>query len=210
MSVTNFDRRHQLRRGWKDLSGQRCGRLSVLWPAGIGGKKCREIYWLCACDCGNYRIIRGGCLRNRHTSSCGCLHGMVSSVGKFRTTHERCRTPEFEAFVTARQRCTNPNNAAWRNYGGRGIQFLFSSFEEFFAEVGERPAGRYPSGRPHYTLDRKRNGGHYAPGNVRWATQKEQVHNRRRGLVKRLENFSDKKLIAECERRGWSVDVNSR
>ena len=81
-------------------------------------------------------------------------------------------TPEYKSFHNARARCTNPKREGWENYGGRGIKFLFASFEQFFAELGPRPEGT--------TLDRKENNGNYAPGNVRWATRKEQNVNRQR------------------------------
>jgi hypothetical protein len=81
-------------------------------------------------------------------------------------------SPEREIYDSARQRCTNPNSQNWKNYGGRGIRFLFTSFEQFFAELGPRPAGM--------SLDRKNNDGNYEPGNVRWATASEQRRNQRR------------------------------
>jgi hypothetical protein len=84
------------------------------------------------------------------------------------------RTPEYYAFFNARDRCTKPKNRAFKNYGGRGIEFRFASFEEFFAELGPRPQGT--------ELERINNDGHYEPGNVRWATHGEQQVNRRRGL----------------------------
>jgi hypothetical protein len=59
----------------------------------------------------------------------------------------------------------------YRYYGGRGIKFLFTSFEQFLAELGPRPSGM--------SLDRIENDGNYEPGNVRWATRSEQVQNRR-------------------------------
>jgi hypothetical protein len=71
----------------------------------------------------------------------------------------------------ARQRATNPRNERWPDYGGRGIEFRFTSFEHFFSELGPRPLGK--------TLDRINVNGHYEPGNVRWATPSEQQFNRR-------------------------------
>jgi hypothetical protein len=83
------------------------------------------------------------------------------------------RTVEFTAYHAAKGRCTNPNGAKWADYGGRGIQFLFTSFEQFLAEVGLRPS-------PEHSLDRwPNNDGNYEPGNVRWATKEQQVSNRR-------------------------------
>jgi hypothetical protein len=83
----------------------------------------------------------------------------------------RKSSPEYNSYSHAKDHCTNPN-AHWADYGGRGIQFLFTSFEQFFAELGPRPAGT--------TLDRfPNNDGNYEPGNVRWATREEQNQNRR-------------------------------
>jgi hypothetical protein len=74
------------------------------------------------------------------------------------------------------QRCTNPNEAGYKNYGGRGIRVCdawLSSFEAFYAHVG-------PKLSPKLSLDRIDNDGNYEPGNVRWATRSEQRMNRRR------------------------------
>jgi hypothetical protein len=85
--------------------------------------------------------------------------------------HGLSGTPEYKAFACAKIRCTHPNAKRYKDYGGRGIEFRFSSFEEFLTMLGPRPEGM--------TLDRINNDGHYEPGNVRWATWSEQNKNRR-------------------------------
>ena len=87
-------------------------------------------------------------------------------------TRNRIKTPEYEAYGTAKKRCTNPRNKQFKDYGGRGIKFLFKSFQEFFAELGRKPS-------PKYVLDRRDNNGNYEAGNVRWATHSESYKNRR-------------------------------
>lgn len=48
-------------------------------------------------------------------------------------THGRCNTAEYRAYTNAKQRCTNPNNSRYSDWGGRGIRFLFCSFKAFFS-----------------------------------------------------------------------------
>lgn len=85
-------------------------------------------------------------------------------------------TPEYRAWRGMINRCTNKNDAAFKNYGGRGIGISVRwhrSFEHFIADVGLRPT-------PHHSIDRIDNNGSYVKDNVRWATKKEQSRNRRR------------------------------
>jgi len=83
----------------------------------------------------------------------------------------RGKRREYQAWANARLRCTNPEHPNYKDYGGRGIKFLFTSFEEFFAELGQRLDGM--------SLDRINNDGNYELGNCRWATKQVQAANRR-------------------------------
>lgn len=75
------------------------------------------------------------------------------------------------------QRCTNPNDKRFAKYGGRGIKVCDRwrhDFAAFVADVGERPEGVGEGGRALYSIDRIDNDRGYEPGNVRWATSREQ------------------------------------
>lgn len=89
--------------------------------------------------------------------------------------HGMTGTPEYVAYWSAKNRCTIedwPTPKLWMRYGGRGIKFLFISFDQFFEELGPRPS-------PRHSLDRYPNrDGNYEPGNVRWATTTQQANNK--------------------------------
>jgi hypothetical protein len=154
-----------------DLTGRRFGRLVVLGRDGAirGG----HAAWRCRCDCGQVRVIVGRYLRDGAVHSCGCYRRERIARVNFR--HGMRNTPEYHAWHSMKDRCTNPRHRAWRNYGGRGITVCLewlASFEAFIAHVGSRPS-------PDHSLDRIDNNGGYGPGNVRWATLSQQMRNRR-------------------------------
>lgn len=85
-----------------------------------------------------------------------------------RTFPTRKQAPsEYNAYANAKQRCTNPKNSKYEDYGGRGILFKFNSFEEFWKCLGKKTY-------PELTLDRIDNEGHYEAGNVQWTSRKDQ------------------------------------
>lgn len=82
-------------------------------------------------------------------------------------------------FTAAKQRCTNPKDAGYKNYGGRGIEFKFNSVLEAGLWMIEN------CGLPgrHMEIDRIDVDGHYEPGNLRWATHQENCQNQRRFMT---------------------------
>lgn len=190
------------------------GNLTTIGPV----RKSRDgrIIWLCKCRCGNTAEVRTSHLMSGHTHSCGCL-GSRTSAGERFTTHGLGRTREYKSWAHIVQRCTNPNNPAFSDYGGRGITVCDQwrhDFQAFYDYVSTLPH----SGEKGYSIDRIFNDGHYEPGNVRWATAKEQNRNTRRnimlthnGKTQCLTDWANAsripmKALRSRLRRGWSVE----
>jgi hypothetical protein len=88
--------------------------------------------------------------------------------------HGMKRSREYNSWRNMKQRCTNPRNKDYENYGGRGISFCedWCPFVGFFADTATCPPG--------CSLDRIDVNGNYGPGNWRWADAKQQRRNQRR------------------------------
>jgi len=175
--------------------GDRHHRLQVICEA--SKDKHRHRRYVCKCSCGNIKVIIGQNLTNGRTKSCGCLQKeIVSSICKNRITHGMSNTTEYEIWASMKQRCLNNNDAAYKNYGGRGIticQEWIDSFETFYLDMGDRPKGR--------SIDRKNNNGPYCKENCRWGTRSEQTRNSRRSTVTPLKV----KLIRYFNKRGCNT-----
>lgn len=180
----------------KEMIGLRFGRLVVVSEAARRGK---AIYWRCACDCGAVTEVYGGTLRNGRSQSCGCLNAELAKSR--RTTHGKSRSTEHSIWCGMRQRCNDDQHPSYPAYGGRGIQVCArwnASFENFLADMGERPAGMQ--------IDRINNDGNYEPGNCEWATPKEQANNRRSCLNFTLHGRTQT-LMQWCEEYGIGYHV---
>lgn len=156
-----------------DLVGQRFGRLTVIERC---GSRYGRASWRCRCDCGNEIIATSGNLVER-TRSCGCYQ--KDRAKESQTLHGMAHTKINFIWIAMKQRCSNPKNQGFKNYGGRGIkvcQEWQDSFEAFYDYVSQLPH----FGEPGYSLDRINNDGNYEPGNVKWSTKTEQNQNRRK------------------------------
>ena len=155
-----------------DITNQRFGRLVALRPE----RNSREgWHWLCICDCGKQTIARGVKLRGGDTRSCGCsMYETKHGHSGRRHNGRRDRSPTYHSWVGMLTRCRNNKQRCYTNYGSRGITVCerWHSFENFLADMGERPTG--------LSLDRINNDGNYEPGNCQWATAKEQRANQQR------------------------------
>lgn len=151
-----------------ELGGLQFGRWTVVRPRLRRGPL-GEVYWLCLCECGRKRYVKAASLQSGRSQSCGCLHREVVA------THGMTGTLTFKSWESVKQRCLNPNAPDYPRYGGRGIKVCMrwqNSFENFLADMGERPS------RDH-SLDRIDTDGDYDPSNCRWATRSEQQSNKR-------------------------------
>ena len=91
--------------------------------------------------------------------------------------HGLYKTPEYNAWLAMRPRCSNPKHPCFKHYGARGITVCdrWNSFENFIADMGQRPTDKHE-------LERKDNDAGYSPGNCVWATRPQQMRNTRRTL----------------------------
>ncbi len=87
--------------------------------------------------------------------------------------------PAYNVWASMKDRCSNPNNAQFKNYGARGISVCErwrESYQAFFEDMGPRPS-------PKHSVDRINNDGNYEPNNCRWADSKTQTRNMRRNRL---------------------------
>jgi len=150
------------------------GKLTIVSPVWYENK--RQMATV-QCFCGKEFPARINALKTGNTTSCGCkrsaslrvrnrTHGLAPRSG---------RHPLYQTWADIVQRCTNRNHPKYDDYGGRGISVCcewLESFAAFLASVGERPFAKAE-------IDRKDNNGNYEPGNIRWATRKQQTSNTR-------------------------------
>lgn len=170
-----------------NLIGQKFGRLLVIESIPAIAQKSA---WLCRCDCGTEKVCTSASLKTGHTKSCGCLLDEKRSLNT--RTHGMSNTREYRTWLAIANRCMNPNQDNFQDYGGRGISRCerWSTFENFYSDMGPCPEG--------FSIERIDRDGNYEPGNCIWADRITQARNTRRnrmlshnGVTKCLKAWAD-------------------
>lgn len=189
-------------------------RLAVIKVIREKGKKAVAV---CKCSCGKEKITLLAHVTSGAVKSCGCLKSEVSAkTGKNNFKHGHSspttRSHTYRSWETMKARCHNERNPSYKDYGGRGVTVCMEwlNFDQFLADMGERPRGT--------TLDRIDVNAGYCKENCRWSTTKKQQRNKRNnrlisfnGELIPLVDLAEKtgvpyqRLWERIVRRGWSI-----
>ena len=168
------------------------------------------------CDCGVEKTVSKYPVLDGRIIACGCKRSGA--------THRKTHTPTYGSWCSLRDRCIDPTCAQYDNYGGRGITVCdnWKSFENFYADMGERPADT--------SINRIDNDSGYWCGhceqcvangwtsNCEWASQKAQSNNKRNnrrlifhGVDKTISEWSEftginRATLNNRVRRGWTIE----
>lgn len=197
-----------------DLIGRRFGKLVVISRA--ENSKDDRSMWLCKCDCGKEKIIKGKYLLNGNTKSCGCLS---TELLIRRNIESGCRGGEsyekiYYTWYNMISRCKKGHGEDGENYKSRGISICkewesYENFRDWSLENGFSE---------NLTIDRVDNDGDYEPSNCRWTTVQVQANNRRsnhnvefNGVTKTLADWSrflnlDYGMLRARIKYGWGTD----
>lgn len=186
----------------KNLVGNTYHKLRVISFNSVKGEKA---HWNCVCDCGLNTIVAGSNLTTGKTKSCG----------NHKVTHGMSGHHLFKVYERMIARCYSPNEAEYKNYGGRGITVCaeWISDKSLFFDWALKNGWVFG-----LKMDRRNNEGNYSPDNCRFVTQKVNMRNRR--ITKFVEYKGEVKPLSEwCEivginyyitkgrlRVGWSIN----
>lgn len=210
-----------------DLTGLRFERLEVIkfdhyiYIKKQDGYEYRVKAWLCKCDCGTLKVIRHNALTTGNTKSCGCFmrehqHEFIKQYTKPLKHPREHRLHEI--WIGIKERCNNPQNFVYKNYGGRGIKICeewndihggYDAFYEWAMNNGYSD---------ELSIDRIDVNGDYHPENCRWANNYVQSLNKRntlyltyKGIKKPLMEWAKEynipyRRLKERIKSGWDIE----
>jgi hypothetical protein len=157
------------------IKGQRFGRLTIIGEMTRG--KSNKPYFLCRCDCDIEKSILWASLRKGATQSCGCFRN--ERIKATSQTHglKSAKYPHklYQAWRGIKTRCFNPKNAAFKNYGAKGITIAPEWKDDPIAFVQWALANGWT---PNLTIDRIDRRGNYEPSNIEFISKSENSRRR--------------------------------
>lgn len=160
----------------KDITSQKFGKLTVIGLYEIRQYKSprnmqTKPYWVCECECGEIKVVRGEHLSSGRTKSCGCA--AKNNASKHGHASRMSNSPEYRAWVFMNNRVNSREPHKLKSYGDVGVDQRWSKFETFLSDMGEKPS-------TEHSLDRINPFMPYCVDNCRWASRSEQMQNTRR------------------------------
>ena len=183
--------------------GERIGTRTVIEL--LPDRKNGYLRYIVKCDCGNISTVSGSYFRLKKPKCRNCSLKTSNKKGKNHYAYKHGMASRLEgknsvysSWVSMRQRCRDPNDVQFKDYGARGIKVCneWEYFKNFYQDMGDRPNGTQ--------LDRIDVNGNYFKENCRWADIITQANNKRNTVYYEI----DGKKISQRDLReklGWSV-----
>ncbi len=182
-----------------DITGQRFGRLTAVRPHYTN--KRGTVVWEFKCGCGN--LVHKPVNKRNQDANVGCHTCYLKYLSDRTKVHGYSnKTKEYRAWIHIKSRCYNPNVSCYVHYGAKGVTLCdewLGSFPAFLAHIGPAPSAKH-------SVDRIDNSRGYEPGNVRWATTKEQANNKTTNALYTIGGVT-KNMMGWCEEYGADWDL---